>query len=420
MEQLRKFLSDWRGRLHGWRQSRVWLFAVFLLRRFNELNVPQVSASLTFTTLLALVPLITVALVVVSAFPVFADVSEQFNRLITQTLMPSGAEAVSRYIFEFRNQASRLTAIGIVMMGVTSLMLIQTIEGIFNRIWRVGRPRALFMRFLVYWALLSLGPLVLGMGMSVWGVVWAKTAFYVNYPLAAQSIQFAASLTAATAVLCLLYKLVPARFVPLRHALVGAAVAAVGLELLRRGFAVYVGSFNSYQLVYGTFAAIPIFLIWLNLMWMLILSGAVFTASLSYWKGDAFKRYWDDGSRFGDVLQILMLLAAAHQDGCGLKIQQLRRHIRLGYDGLGGLLEQLAEAGYAAQSRDGGWLLKQHPDHIRVRDLFARFVYREQERDGVAQETAVRRLMRPALTAADVSLGELLAEEGGADMARRP
>lgn len=389
-------------------QTRLWLFACFLYRRFDEVNVPQVSASLTFTTLLALVPLITVAVVVLSAFPMFEEMSAQFNRLISQTLMPSGAEAVSTYMFQFREQASKLTAIGVVMMIVTSLMLIQTIERTFNQIWRVGRVRNMVMRFLVYWALLSLGPLVLGIGMSVWGVVWARTAFYLNYPLLAGTVEFLTSLAAGTGGLWLLYKLVPARFVPARHALIGAFAAALGLELLRRGFAVYVGNFNSYELVYGTFAAIPIFLVWLNLMWMLTLAGAVLTASLSYWEGDAFRRSFGSGGRFDDVLKILFLLSRAQKQGKSMKIQQFRSHINMGYDELGDLLEQLAAKGYIAQSRRSGWLLKTHPENIRVAELFALFVYRSSELDNDDIGRAVQQVMEPSLAATDMTLAEFI------------
>ncbi len=399
------FLAD---RLKALRQTRLWQFAYFLYRRFDEVNVPQVSASLTFTTLLALVPLVTVAVVVVSAFPVFAEVSEDFHSLITNTLMPSGADAVSSYIFQFRDQASRLTAIGIAMMVVTSLLLIQTIERTFNQIWRVGRTRNIVTRFLMYWALLSLGPVALGVVMSVWGRVLARTSFYLNYPLLAGLVELLASLTAATAVLWLLYKLVPARFVPARQALVGAFVAALGLELLRRGFAVYVSSFNSYQLVYGTFAAIPIFLLWLNLMWMVTLSGAVLTAALSYWEGDAFRRQFGSGGRFDDVLKILFLLSQAQDRGRSVKIQQFRRHINMGYDELGDLLEKLATQGYITQGRRAGWLLKTSPDHIHVAELFGQFVYRSRDNQDDDIGRAVQQVMEPSLAATDMTLAEFI------------
>ena len=166
-----------RIRQAAWLQHRIPAFARFLWQRFDEVNVPQVSASLTFTTLLALVPLFTVTLVVITAFPMFGDISEQFNRFITGVLIPAaGADAVGEYLLEFRRQASNLTAIGIIIMMVTSLMLIQTIERTFNHIWRVQRQRPVLMRVLVYWTLLTLGPLVIGFGMSAWNLLLKNSA----------------------------------------------------------------------------------------------------------------------------------------------------------------------------------------------------------------------------------------------------
>lgn len=153
--------------LQAVRESRLGGFALFVWKRFNEIRVPQVSASLTFTTLLALVPVLTVALAVVSAFPMFDSLSAAFVGFVNQTVVPQGVDTVFEYINEFKQKASQLTAIGVIMLGVTSLMLIQTIDQTFNRIWRVNTQRPLVMQFLVYWALLTLGPLALGIGGSL-------------------------------------------------------------------------------------------------------------------------------------------------------------------------------------------------------------------------------------------------------------
>lgn len=391
------------------RQSRTLAFARFLCGRFREIDIPQVAASLTFTTLLTLVPLFTVIVVVASAFPAFAGFSTQLRQLVSEIMMPAGVAAVGDYIFQFRDHASRLTAIGIAMMMITSLILVHTIERTFNQIWRVKRPRNIVVRALAYWALLSIGPLLAGVGMSLWGIVWRRTLFYSNYPLLASAVQFGVALAATWTLLCLLYKVVPARYVPVRHALVSAALAAVSIELLRRGFGVYVAGFNNYQLVYGAFATVPMFLLWLNLNWIVILSGALLAASLSYWEGDAFRRQGGGHStRFNDALGILTLLARAQGRGVSLKTQQLRRHIRLGYDELGDLLEQLAQLGYIVQSLRHGWMLKSAPETIRVADLFELFVYGGQPGADDPVGRAVQQIMAPAATAADMTLAEFV------------
>ena len=135
------------------------------MRRFDEERVPQVAASMTFTTLLALVPVLTVMVVIASAFPVFDQWSGEFVSFINRTIVPQGADMVFDYINAFRDKATKLTAIGSVMLVVTSLMLIRTIDNAFNRIWRVNSQRPWMMQFLVYWALLTFGPLSFGRGL---------------------------------------------------------------------------------------------------------------------------------------------------------------------------------------------------------------------------------------------------------------
>ncbi|RKV83524.1 MAG: YihY family inner membrane protein, partial [Neisseria sp.] len=147
------FLKWWQGLS----DSKAFAFAWFVVRRFDEERVPQAAASMTFTTLLALVPVLTVMVAVASIFPVFDRWSDSFVSFVNQTIVPQGADMVFDYINAFRNQAGKLTAIGSVMLVVTSLMLIRTIDNTFNRIWRVNTQRPWMMQFLVYWALLTFG-----------------------------------------------------------------------------------------------------------------------------------------------------------------------------------------------------------------------------------------------------------------------
>lgn len=393
--------ASWRQTLN---ESRFAGFAAFLYKRFNEVRVPQVSASLTFTTLLALVPVLTVTVVAASAFPVFDEWSAQFAGFVNRTIVPQGADAVFDYIAEFRNKASRLTAIGIVMLLFTSLMLIQTIDATFNRIWRVGTPRPLLMQFLVYWALLTFGPLLLGVGVSLWGSFVGHSRLE-DYPLAAALLRSAASVGFSTFLLWLLYCVVPNRFVPARQALLGAGITAVLLEAARYGFAWYMGTFDGYTLIYGAFAAVPFFLLWLNLMWMLVLTGAVFTSSLSYWQGEAFRRSIDSRGRFDDVLKILLLLDKAQQKSRAMRVQEFRPHINMGYDELGELLEKLARHGYVYHGKQG-WVLKTNAETIELDELFKLFVYHpaRARRDHV--NDAVSHIMQPCLDTLDISLAE--------------
>ncbi len=387
-------------RLQGLADNKICAFAWFVVRRFDEERVPQAAASMTFTTLLALVPVLTVMVAVASIFPVFDRWSDSFVSFVNQTIVPQGADMVFDYINAFREQANQLTAIGSVMLVVTSLMLIRTIDNTFNRIWRVNSQRPWMMQFLVYWALLTCGPLFLGVGISLtagWGESWLLRPLAM--PLGTVLLLWG------------LYCFVPNRFVPARHALIGAAATALCLWCARAAFVWYMGSFDGYRSIYGAFAAVPFFLLWLNLLWTLVLGGAVLTASLSYWQGGAFRKNADARGGFDDVLDILLLLDAAQKRGKALRVRQFRRHIGMGYDELGTLLEKLARYGYVYSGRQG-WVLKTGADAIKLDTLFKRFVYRPSATNQNPVGQAVGRLVQPCLQSLEITLAEFAAQTG--------
>ncbi|HFB6366119.1 TPA: YihY family inner membrane protein [Neisseria gonorrhoeae] len=399
------FLQRWQGLA----DNKICAFAWFVIRRFSEERVPQAAASMTFTTLLALVPVLTVMVAVASIFPVFDRWSDSFVSFVNQTIMPQGADMVFDYIDAFRDQANRLTAIGSVMLVVTSLMLIRTIDNAFNRIWRVNTQRPWMMQFLVYWALLTFGPLSLGVGISFMVGSVQDSVLSSGAQQWADALKTAARLAFMTVLLWGLYRFVPNRFVPARQAFVGALITAFCLETARFLFTWYMGNFDGYRSIYGAFAAVPFFLLWLNLLWTLVLGGAVLTSSLSYWQGEAFRRGFDSRGRFDDVLKILLLLDAAQKEGRTLSVQEFRRHINMGYDELGELLEKLARYGYIYSGRQG-WVLKTGADSIELSELFKLFVYRPLpvERDHVNQ--AVDTVMTPCLQTLNMTLAEFDAQ----------
>ncbi|AKP11800.1 TPA: YihY family inner membrane protein [Neisseria gonorrhoeae] len=399
------FLQRWQGLA----DNKICAFAWFVIRRFSEERVPQAAASMTFTTLLALVPVLTVMVAVASIFPVFDRWSDSFVSFVNQTIVPQGADMVFDYIDAFRDQANRLTAIGSVMLVVTSLMLIRTIDNAFNRIWRVNTQRPWMMQFLVYWALLTFGPLSLGVGISFMVGSVQDSVLSSGAQQWADALKTAARLAFMTVLLWGLYRFVPNRFVPARQAFVGALITAFCLETARFLFTWYMGNFDGYRSIYGAFAAVPFFLLWLNLLWTLVLGGAVLTSSLSYWQGEAFRRGFDSRGRFDDVLKILLLLDAAQKEGKALPVPEFRRHINMGYDELGELLEKLARHGYIYSGRQG-WVLKTGADSIELSELFKLFVYRPLpvERDHVNQ--AVDTVMTPCLQTLNMTLAEFDAQ----------
>lgn len=399
------FLQRWQGLA----DNKICAFAWFVVRRFSEERVPQAAASMTFTTLLALVPVLTVMVAVASIFPVFDRWSDSFVSFINQTIVPQGADMVFDYIDAFRDQANRLTAIGSVMLVVTSLMLIRTIDNAFNHIWRVNTQRPWMMQFLVYWALLTFGPLSLGVGISFMVGSVQDSVLSSGAQQWADALKTVARLAFMTVLLWGLYRFVPNRFVPAQQAFVGALITAFCLETARFLFTWYMGNFDGYRSIYGAFAAVPFFLLWLNLLWTLVLGGAVLTSSLSYWQGEAFRRGFDSRGRFDDVLKILLLLDAAQKEGRTLSVQEFRRHINMGYDELGELLEKLARYGYIYSGRQG-WVLKTGADSIELSELFKLFVYRPsaQNKDKVNQ--TVDSVMQPCLQTLNMTLAEFDAQ----------
>lgn len=342
-------------------------FCRFVFRRFSEVGVPQVAGSLTFTTLLSLVPLLTVMLVMVTAFPVFGDVSDSLNHFIQRTIVPSGASAIGEYLDEFKVQAGSLTAVGILIMMLTALMLIHTIDETFNRIWRVRRQRSLLVRLPVYWALLTIGPIAIGISLSA-STQLMQAEHFGHF---SGSLKTLSQILLNSLFLTLLYRIVPNCHVPLRHALAGALLTAVLLEGAKWGFGLYLRNFNSYRLIYGAFALIPIFLVWLHLLWMIIIGGALLTSCIGYWQNQAFL-HADKPQIFGDALALLLLLAQAQEQGKTLSVQDINRRLGIGFDRAENLLSLFARHRYAEYGQKG-WLLRTAAEHIRLKELFNQF-----------------------------------------------
>lgn len=388
-----------------WRNHPYCVFARFVFHRFLEVRVPQVAGSLTHTTLLALVPLLTVMLVVITAFPVFGNISDAFMGFIRSTIVPSGASTVAEYLDDFKEQAGKLTSIGIMMMVVTSLMLVQTIDETFNNIWQVKRQRSLWVRLPIYWGLLTVGPLVVGLSISV-SAYFMRLEMLNQLPLFAGSLKRVGQIAVDTILFAGVFRFVPNRYVPIKHAFIGGLVTGILLELIKAGFGLYIRSFNSYQLIYGAFAAIPVFLVWLQLLWMIVLSGAVLTASLSYWKDGAYQRTNYRQAEYDDVITLLLLLADAQIHRKSLHERAFRQHLPMGYDQLGNLLEALAERNYVEYGKRG-WLLKTTPEQISLAKLFAEFVYHP-DAAKFAPHSPLHQLAQPCLNTFYATLADLM------------
>lgn len=375
-------------------------FARFLMRRMSDARLTQVAGSLTFTTLLALVPLLTIGLTVISAFPMFEDYSTRFKLMLLSTLVPEFAGKVfTIYMRQFADNAARLTTAGIAMLGVTAIMMMMTVERTFNSIWQVKKARPLLSQVMVYWTVLTLGPLILGVGLGGWSWLFKAYSFKRNLPFLAVLLQTVGMVGLSTILLALLYRIVPARFVPMRQALAGALVTSLLLILLKVWFGIYIVELGTYQTVYGAFAILPIFLLWVYLQWLLVLAGAVLTASLSYWENQAWRRPPAPPRRFVDAIEVLLLLDKAQDEGTALSLPALRQFIPVGFDELGFVLDRLVEAGLVERGQREGWVLKKKLSTVSLLDVFELFVYHPDDAGADVVSNAAAQLLQPLTTA---------------------
>lgn len=350
-------------------------FVRFIAARFDQDRCIQIAASLTFTTLLSLVPLLTIALAMFSAFPVFEDFSSQIKGYLINNLMPDIAgKIITQYMQQFTESAMRLTAVGIVFLAVTAMLMMLTIEHAFNTIWRVSRPRPLLKRLVIYWAVLTLAPLLIGASLSLtsW-LVGLSMGYAKQIPIFGVEVLNTLPVLFTTLAFAMLFRLVPNSYVPRTHALIGAIVAAIVFESMNHVFGYYISHFNTYKLVYGAFSSVPIFLMWIYLSWLATLLGAVIAASLSHWRAPAVQNL-SSAAQLLDALRILQFLAAGLQQGRVSIFPDMSRSLHLGYDTLEEFLEKLASVDMACNTEGDGWLLKRGLSHIRASELLRLFV----------------------------------------------
>jgi membrane protein len=257
-------------------------FVPRLVGRVRDVDLVGTAASLSYTTLLGLVPLATVAFAFVARFPFFSGWLDTFERFLLRELLPaSAAHVVREHVVGLAAQASELTGVSIAFVVATAMLMIGTIEREINAIWAVTRKRPLARRIVVYLFGLTLGPVLVGASISL-------TSWFVSRSLAIVPLEPVPAALAAHALpfvftavaLTLLYAIVPARRVPKRAAIVAGALAALGFEGAKQAFAWYV-THASYQKIYGALAALPVFMLWIYLSWLIVLAGAALSATLA-------------------------------------------------------------------------------------------------------------------------------------------
>lgn len=273
-----------------------------------------VAAALTLTSLLAVVPIMTVTLSVFASFPAFQRLGLQVEEFLFRNFVPTTGAAVQEYLARFVEQASRIQLVGIIFFVATAVLLISAIDKALNEIWQVKSSRPFIRTFILYWAALTLGPIMLGISIGL-------TSYLVSFPtmfgtvIASGLQQFLYTiipLALAAAAFTLLYLTVPNRPVRAFHAVIGGGVAAILLEVAKRGFAIYVTWVPTYRLVFGALAVLPLFLIWLYLSWLVTILGAEIARALAVYR---FHQRGPLVDKFNISYRVLHHLWQAHQDG---------------------------------------------------------------------------------------------------------
>ncbi|RZI43358.1 YihY family inner membrane protein [Herbaspirillum sp. HC18] len=370
----------------------LWRFA---LRRLEEERLPQVAGSLTLTTVLALVPMVTVAFAIFTTFPMFNTFRASLEAYFIQSVMPKGiANTILGNLNQFASKATRLSAVGAIGLIVTTLIMMLTIDHAFNQIWRVKSARPITQRLVVYWAITTVGPLMIGVSITVTSYLLTATGgVFGSIPVLGVMLYTLISVGLTTGAFTLLYIVVPNRLVDWRDAAAGGLLAAVAFEIAKRFFVVFITQFPTYTVIYGALAALPIFLLWVYVSWLLTLMGAVLAAALPVVK---YERWWHEaapGSAFIDAMAILEVLHDARAEGANAAVdaRTIRNRTRLGFDESESLLQKMLDAGWVGRTKaetpkrtqfgkritEGldNWVLLMNPEKLKVADVYRLFVF---------------------------------------------
>jgi membrane protein len=330
--------------------------------RFREDRLGLTAGSLTFTTTIALVPLLTVMLALFSAFPVFARFRKALETQFLPEMMPDFiAKQVIVMLTRFAAKASQLGGLSLIALGLTAMFLMLTIDHTLNAIWRVRRPRPFAQRVLVYWAALTLGPLMLGVSLWVSSyLLSASKGLVEDLPGGVTFLLTSLIFGAQTAGFAALFRFVPNTHVRWEHAWSGAIFVSVGLELSQKGLALYLAKVPVYSTIYGAFATLPIFLVWIYLSWLIVLMGAVVAAYAPSLLSKV--KRWPEvpGHRFQLALAVIQTLAQVqHTPQAGQTAAGLAALLRTDPLQVEPILEVLEGLGWAgrldeAKGEDGG------------------------------------------------------------------
>lgn len=398
----------------------------YVYRRVDEEQLTQVAGNITYTLILGIVPAVAVALAIFTYFPQFEALQKMVEVYFMQGMIPPGmAQGILDNLTLFASKASSVSIVSSLAMFFTTAMMFNLIESTFNRIWGVQEPRPVLRRLLIYFFIATLGPLLLGGSLYLTSYLYLAARGIVGqlpYLSGIWPILFLALIS--TVAFTFLYYFVPYRRVLWRDAFYGGLFASVAFEIAKRLFAVFVMQFASYQKIYGAIALIPMFLLWLYVSSLIMLSGAVLVSSLPDFRSGRWRRVVMPGSQFADALCVMHTLF----DACAERNQsvgwtRLQRYASLSSAELENLLLSMQEAGWVKHAKPGmrivfrrrrkallrasldEWRWVGDATRITLADVFSRFVFQPDEDDALSHE--ITRLLEKNL---DQSLADYFEE----------
>ncbi len=321
--------------------------------RFKNDQLALTASSLTFTTAIALVPFVTVALAVLTAFPMFSALQTGLQKWLVESLVPDNiSRQVLGYLTQFSGKASMLGGLGVAVLIATALALILTIDRTLNRIWRVPKARPLRQRVLIYWAVVTLAPLMLAASLTMTSyVITSSHGLVAGPPGSVRWLLGLLGFMLIAAGAMALFRFVPNTHVAWAHAWAGGLFVAAGIELAKRLLTLYLGAMPTYSVVYGAFATVPILLIWIYLVWLIVLSGAVLAAWMPTLGRGVLRKPAELGWHFQLALEVLQQLARSRGPGSlgGATKTQLAKKMNIDLTELAPALHALLQLDWIAQ-----------------------------------------------------------------------
>ena len=301
--------------------ERIYLFSKSLIKQFYQDQCTQISAALTYTTLLAIVPLFAIALMVIRQMPFFPELLNYLLVFIQNSLNPSLSGIIEDYLLVFAQKATHLANLSLVIFFITSLLTLHTIDSTFNRIWHIDFQRNFIITIVIYTGILVLAPLFIGF--SIFVTTYIVAIPYISETLAETGLNIPFfsiwPVILVGIIFSLGYKTIPNVHIYWRHAFVGGSIAAILFEVSKQAFALYLEWFPSYELIYGSIAAIPLLFIWIYVGWLIVLLGAEITFLL----GQTHLEPYGEGTELLVLYDILRLIHTYEKPVTTRKLQKI-------------------------------------------------------------------------------------------------